>query len=719
MYDKRIKIFIIITGLFMMVCVLRLAQMQLLTASSVQHEIAELKNQRAQSQQLKTLRGKILDRNGKVLAEDRPQFYLCINYNLSCYFDERVWQAKLMKAAEKAQRTDNDQLIYDTRQELEDKRDDLELIIEKCTGFGFEREYIEKELRGINDYIWGLRTFLAWRRNDPDPNIIEKYGGRIGSVKLSEATADLEKRFPELGDRFLLIGNVDDIPELNQFKPLLELKTDDDIFTAQVEFSDVNGIDIRPEGQRFYPYGDVAPQTIGWVGKASQLSDKELFEDDRLSSYLENEVCGKRPGVEYVCETILRGRRGERIHDIDNQLISRTETQFGKDVTLTIDIDLQKTIENYLLESLHDAAVGPGFSAVVIDVNTCEILALVSVPVYDLNLVRYDYGDLDSDPNRPLINRAINELYPPGSVVKPLILITGLETGAITADEVISCPPEPAPPMWPNCWIFRQNPGVGHDTMWPNFARNALKGSCNIYFSHLADRIDPKVLQQWLFAFGYGRDMLFLPAEVRAEALIDKNRDFLQAEGVISSITPKEKIVSLEEMPLISQSDLRYFGMGQGSLRATPLQVANSMALIARGGIFKYPKIFIDANSESDDNFDDSYEADLGISPQTMAVIYDGMHAVVNELSGTAHTQFAPVLRIFSDENVTIYGKTGSTENPEHAWFGGFAVDGAGKKLAVAVVAEGGQHGSRDAAPLARDILQYCIEFGYLGKSIY
>ena len=94
------------------------------------------------------------------------------------------------------------------------------------------------------------------------------------------------------------------------------------------------------------------------------------------------------------------------------------------------------------------------------------------------------------------------------------------------------------------------------------------------------------------------------------------------------------------------------------------------------------------------------------------------MNAVVNETGGTAHTQFEPFLSTLAAEDVTAYGKTGSTERPEHAWLGGFAQDSTARKIAIAVVVEGGQHGSRDAAPLALEIIQFCIEAGYVGKSI-
>ncbi len=108
----------------------------------------------------------------------------------------------------------------------------------------------------------------------------------------------------------------------------------------------------------------------------------------------------------------------------------------------------------------------------------------------------------------------------------------------------------------------------------------------------------------------------------------------------------------------------------------------------------------------------------MGVRVETLAVVYDGMSAVVNEPGGTAYKQFEPFLATLAAEDVKVYGKTGSTEKPEHAWFAGFAQDSSSRKIAVAVIVEGGQHGSSDAAPLVRDIIQFCIEAGYLGKGL-
>jgi penicillin-binding protein 2 len=709
MYDKRVKIFVIVIGLLLLVCVLRLVQMQLLADSSLQDAIAEL--QQGKAHQLKTVRGTILDRKGKVLAVDEPRFQLCIEYKLSRFLDQRVARARLLRAAKQ---NNAEAALPKVQKELQAGLENLQQVIEKCTRFGHERAEIEQKIKNINDRMWNLRTFVAWVRNGPDPNIVDKYGQEINSVPLSEAIADFARKFPDEDERLLLVGKVADVAEMGTTQPLLELETDDDIFAAQVEFLDFDAVEILPGARRFYPFGSLSAQTIGWVGPATG-SYRNLFENDRLASYLEDEVCGKRPGVEYVCEAILRGKRGELVYDIDRQLISRTETQFGKDVTLTLDIQLQQRIENYLASYPHDPNCGPGTAAVVIDAGTGDILALVSMPVFDLNRARFDYDSLVKDSNEPLINRAICEQYPPGSVIKPVILIAALESGKISPDEIIPCPAQKAPVGWPSCWIYNRN-HIGHDYNWSNNARNAVKGSCNIYFSQLADRIEPSILQQWLYKFGYGRTVPTLQIHNSQSEI----RGLRQAAGQISSLVPRPSSLAARgqgheplDLPPLAETERRLFGIGQGNLRVTPLQVANAMAAIARGGVFKQPRLFREM-SDLECPAANLEPEPLGISPQTLEVVRDGMYAVVNESGGTAYKEFAH--SGLPEQGVQTYGKTGSTEAPEVAWFAGFAKDNKDRSIAIAVVVEGGQHGSSDAAPLARDIIQFCIDAGYIGN---
>jgi penicillin-binding protein 2 len=207
--------------------------------------------------------------------------------------------------------------------------------------------------------------------------------------------------------------------------------------------------------------------------------------------------------------------------------------------------------------------------------------------------------------------------------------------------------------------------------------------------------------------FGYGRAALFAPAAV---GLSVPYRNFRQVSGQISNYPPEGTIAGPEQLPPLDKGERRYFGIGQGNLRASPLQVANAMAAIARGGLYKLPKLFIEQDGPEFDS------VALNISRQTLDVVRDGMSAVVGEEGGTAYNEFA--YTGFSQQGVRVYGKTGSTENPNNAWFAGFAEDQTGRSVVIAVMVEGGQHGASDAAPLARDIIQFCIEAKYIGSAV-
>lgn len=428
------------------------------------------------------------------------------------------------------------------RKDFEDRLDLLWEIIDKCAEISDrDPSEIEAVIRRINDRIWNMRRFFAWLGKFPNSPLREKYRAKGQAVPVAEALKDFEKQFPDPDDRLRLTMAVD-LKVMHQPQQLMELETEAELLQAQMEFVDTDMVEILAQPKRVYPYSFVASQVIGWVGPA-RAADKQLFAHDRLRRYLDDELSGK-DGVEKVCEVVLRGKRGEVIYDIDSELVARSETQFGEDVTISLDIGLQSQIETLLRDPnsnpKYDSAVG----VVVIDVARSDILALVSMPVYDLNTIRRNYDEVRDAPGAPLVNKAIYEIYPPGSVIKPFILIAGLQEGKVGPTEIINCPYEEAPRTWPNCMQFKEFNSC-HDWRWAdeggNIARNAIRGSCNIYFSRLADRLAPAALQRWLYKFGYGREVLGAP-------VFDENpggpgpgaRNLSQSAGQISTSIPQD-----------------------------------------------------------------------------------------------------------------------------------------------------------------------------------
>ncbi len=706
MYKRRLLIFIFVCVVACLVCIGRLAYLQLGLGDDYRRQIEEMRI--LGPMQLPTIRGSILDRSGNVVAIDKPSFYLYANYELTRLLDDRFWQGIILERKKPGQTEKQVEALV--REEFQDRLALLlEIIYKSAEITNTDWGEVESRIRRINDRIWNMRRFFAWLNKFPNSSMREKYRAKGRAVPVAEALKDFEKHVPDADERLGLTMDVD-LKVMHQPQRLMELVGEDELLQAQLEFVDTEMVEILAHPKRVYPYDSVASQVIGWVGPA-RAEDKQLFIHDRLRRYLDDELSGK-DGAEKVCEVVLRGKRGEVIYDIDSELVARSETQFGKDVTLSLDIELQGQIEALLRDPNSNPNYNAAIGAVVIDVATADVLALVSMPVYDLNMMRRDYQKVRDAAGAPLVNKAIYEIYPPGSVIKPFILIAGLGEGKVEPTEIINCLHEKAPRAWPNCMQFKRFNSC-HDWKWAdeggNIARNAIRGSCNIYFSRLADRLGPAALQKWLYEFGFGRKILPGPVSAENSHIQPPNRNLNQSAGQISTTIPRRTPETLEQIPKIAKYERRMFGIGQGNFRATVLQVANGMAAIARGGIYKSPRLFL---SESD-RFSDRRQ-DLNITASTIEVVREGMSAVVNEWGGSGYSAFdhARLRKL----DLEFHGKTGSTEGVINAWFAGFAEDKAGRVLSVAVVVEGGKSGAEDAAPLARDIILLCNEAGYIGK---
>ncbi len=687
MYHLRLKIFIFFCIGGLIVTVGRLVTLQTLGVESARRQIADMRILPAE--QRPTIRGKILDRRERPLAMDEPAFYLQIKYELTRYRDQRWREGRILSdISEEHPRSAVEAELFDEWQEPVER---LNRVIELAYHLAdVSEEDILFEVDRINNRMWEMARRIWWRRRNRTKPWTDYFEIRdsIGPEKV--ITVDLY--------------------EMHKSYPLVELKNEQDLLRAQRALTEMDGLEIEPQAKRTYPYSHAASQLIGWVGPVNE-NDFGLFENDEYMRYLSGDLLGKF-GIEDIYEPVLRGRRGEVIYDREGTLLERKEPEYGRNVQLTIDIELQQAVEALLADSSlpHQGKLS---AAVVLDAARNDILAIASIPTFDLNTIRrYEYyNKVFTDPNNPMVHRALSRNYPPGSTVKPLILIAGLEEHRITPHEVIHCGYEPPSKGWPKCisqWKFH-NP---HDNKWDNNGRNAIRGSCNIYFSQLAHRLDTRNLQHWLMRFGYGQAILPTPIPDDLPVSAPLNARIPQAHGNLVfgvQTAPANRLADLSDIPSFEK---RWWGMGQGNLRTTVLQVANALSIIARDGVYKAPRLVFDES----DPFNDKYRHRVPISSQTLAVVRDGMHAVVYESGGTASTVFTKAE--LDERRITLYGKTGSTEKPEHAWFQCLAEDTAGRALVIVTLVEGGLSGSGEATPLGKEILWTCNEFGYIGTKL-
>ena len=377
--------------------------------------------------------------------------------------------------------------------------------------------------------------------------------------------------------------------------------------------------------------------------------------------------------------TTLRGTRGIRqIDRLGNPVPGGNRPpEAGQDLHLTIDIELQKQLEM----AMPTDSAG---SAVVLDIGTGEVLALVSTPLY-----ARDRSDIPTDPRERKLfegpdswmNRAVEAGYPPGSTVKPVVVLAALSERnyktnlpIVTPDTTFHCPTDQF--SIPGCY----NHG------WVD-AHDAIRRSCNIYCAIAAERVR-LVLPIWFNDFGLARPTtLYLPRE---------------SAGTLPGLLSQKSMV----LPNIEAWQARQLAIGQGSLTVTPLQVANMMATLARRGVYLPPTLDL-----SQDRLTEPLS--VPIDPASLSLILDAMQDVVHG-GGTARS--VPGLQSLG---FRVAGKTGSAQydlsNPEdcRCWFSGFA-PADNPRIAFSVVIEHGDTGGKAAGPIAVKLLESCRDRGYI-----
>ena len=643
-----------------------------LAGKLVQLQIIEGKDYRNKAEEamrkvkiLPVMRGQITDRKGRILAIDEPCFDLCLHYRLLT--EDPAWARAQVRRIAREKRINRD-----------------------------------------------VATVLFQRRSD-------KTWAAAREVA-AEAGADLDESIRAAVERVRAVRRIVNrdraeeitVAEEEQCHPIITGLDEMTAIRLRTDADEMIGLSIESSHRRWYPFGPDACHVIGLTGKVwpeerdrLNLKDGEAPWLERMrTNYLPGDTIGK-VGVEKMCEQYLRGHRGYRRFRLSGQTLGEEPTVQGGDVHLTLDIVLQKQIAEMF------EAKGFTGAAVVLSIGTPqaptnEVLAMVSVPTYDLNEYPSQYPELVKDEVRlPLMHRAIVQRYQPGSTAKVMAAVAALSEGVITTGSTINCRGYMYTPDSFRCWIYKRF-GHGHG---PYNVTEAIEHSCNIFFYTVGQRLGSRRICDWFSMFGL--------AEVPGTGLPSER----------AGTVPTEQWVRARANRGFQPGDARFMAVGQGLLTATPTHLANAVATIARDGVFLTPTVALEGGPKQ-------VRRDLPVLPAHIEAVKEGMYRVVNSRQGTAWKYFhGPGVEPIP--GVEICGKTGTaTTAPQRidsnnngridrgdrivrsgdtAWFVGYAPhDNPRIALAVAIeyVTDGG--GGANAGPIGREIVRACQKMGYL-----
>ncbi|WP_336194610.1 peptidoglycan DD-transpeptidase MrdA [Hafnia paralvei] len=381
------------------------------------------------------------------------------------------------------------------------------------------------------------------------------------------------------------------------------------------------GFEVKGYQRRFYPYGSALTHVIGYVSKINDKDVERLDKDGKLANYAATHDIGKL-GIERYYEDVLHGKTGYEEVEVNNRgrvirQLHEQPPQAGKDIYLTLDLNLQRYLEQLL--------AGSRAAVVVSDPRTGGILAMVSNPSYDPNLFvdgisSKDYQRLLNDPNRPLINRATQGLYPPASTVKPYIAVSALSAGVITKNYSL---------FDPGWWQlpgsekrFRDWKKWGHGRL--NVTK-ALEESADTFFYQVAYDMGIDRLSEWLSKFGYGQYTGIDLSEER------------------SGLMPTREWKQKRYKKPWYQGDTIPVGIGQGYWTATPIQMSKALNTLINDGNMKVPHLLYSTRINGQlVPYKQQESVQIGdIHSGYWEIAKDGMYGVANRANGTAHKYFA------------------------------------------------------------------------------
>lgn len=650
--------------------------------------------------------GRILAADGSVLAGEEQRYDLQINYRLIQQpADERWLRGEALRNLDRLERKDQ-QKVADEKQRVLARREALWSAVSTLTGrspkdLDAARSSVEQRIIQMKEEV--LRHRANRRAQQDSPSIAV---ATSPTVNWQSIWNQLLKELTEPPVRSI---DSDPLVEEVGFHTIV-VDVDADV-KGEIEAHRERypGLQIHVQPRRAYPQGELAAHLIGGrtALTAEELRGRKNV-DPNTSDSLGDPV--GRFGLELKYDAHLRGTRGVRrvIKNRRGEIVASEnirDPRHGRDLVLTLDVEVQRRAEQLLDEALHvvtlpDAVddqsnqVSPSAPTcpqsgciVAIDVQSGAILAAASAPRFDLNLLthpnRERWDDLTADPRKPFVSRPTQMALAPGSVFKAISAVAAIESGTVDPDLPIACRGYLDRPDQHRCLIYRHYQAGHGDTR----LSDALCWSCNVYFFSAARRMGSQPLVDWASRFGIG-----------------------QPTGID---LPSERVGKLS--PHSRPGETLGLVIGQADLLVTPLQMVRAMAAIANGGHLVTPHL---AGEVGPMTMNDSPSFRpvfshpeprpiAGLRPQTLAHVRDGLERVVNDPRGTAYKS------VHLNE-VRVAGKTGTAETgsgADHAWFTGY-VPADQPRVAFVVVLEHGGSGGKAAGPVARKFVKCLLDLG-------